>query len=70
MMAALAADSPGELRPMADVERLLRSPRYLAGRAVLRMAGPCLHWGQRVRWSLVPRVRGALAGRVARAARS
>lgn len=70
MMAALAADSPGELRPMADVERLLRSPRYLAGRAVLRVAGPCLHWGQRMRWSLVPRVRGALAGRVARAARS
>ena len=55
---------------MADVERLLRSPRYLAGRAVLRVAGPCLHWGQRVRWSLVPRVRAALAGRVARTARS
>jgi glycosyltransferase involved in cell wall biosynthesis len=62
MMTDIAAGHPAvETRPLADVERLLRSPLYTAGREALRLIDPVDDWLWRTRWSMGPRVRQVLS---------
>ena len=49
-----------DLRPMADADRLLRSPWYVAGRSLLELWEPADRWAWRVRWETRPFLRRAM----------
>ena len=53
----LAGRVDAEVRPMQDAERLLRSPVYAAGRALLKLAEPADRLMWRARWSAGPAAR-------------
>ena len=61
MMADIAHEgAPLARRPMDDVESLLRSPRYVLGRELLKLAEPLDRYSHRLRRSARSRVRRAV----------
>jgi hypothetical protein len=60
MIATLTDGRRGDLRPMADAERLLRSQSYAAGRELLKRVEPIDRWARRLRWSIGPFVQRTL----------
>jgi hypothetical protein len=70
MVATVWRAAPGELRPMDDAQKLLRSPVYLFGRALLKAAEPFDRRVRRWRWTVGPLVRRAVARLRERGARA